>query len=118
MRAPISGVIPTLNSADALPETLAHLVEGLNAALIREVIVADGGSTDGTDKIATQWGCEIVQTTPSRGGQLRAGAQVAKGDFFLFLHSDTHLEPGWTKDVLDQLGRGRPCFACHSDPAT
>jgi hypothetical protein len=46
MSAPISVVIPTLNSANSLPATLLSLMEGLDAGLICEVVVSDGGSTD------------------------------------------------------------------------
>ena len=45
-RAPISVVIPTLNSADELVDCLATLAEGLDAGLIRELIVTDGASND------------------------------------------------------------------------
>ncbi|MEP2954141.1 MAG: glycosyltransferase, partial [Sulfitobacter sp.] len=55
MRAPISVVIPSLNAAAALPACLAALVEGLQAGLIREVILSDGGSADGTPQLAEGW---------------------------------------------------------------
>ena len=45
MPAPISIVISTLDSEADLPRTLAALVEGLHAGLIRELVVADGGSS-------------------------------------------------------------------------
>jgi len=99
MRAPISVIIPTLNAAETLPECLAALVEGLNAGLIRELIVSDGGSTDATGAIAQAWGAEVVRGAPSRGGQLRRGCAAAKGDWLLVLHADTVLLPGWTNLV-------------------
>ncbi|MEP5091627.1 MAG: glycosyltransferase, partial [Paracoccaceae bacterium] len=52
MRAPISVIIPTLDAADDLPGCWASLMEGVQAGLIREVIVSDGGSQDETCDLA------------------------------------------------------------------
>jgi len=103
MRAPISVVIPTLEAANALPACLAALVEGLQAGLIREVIISDGGSQDGTQALAEGWGAELVTGAPSRGGQLRRGCAKAQGDWLLVLHADTVLAPGWTNAAQDHM---------------
>lgn len=111
MRAPISVIIPTLNAAEMLPDCLAALIEGLDAGLIREVILSDGGSTDATGAIAQAWGAEIVQGAPSRGGQLRRGCAAAKADWILVLHADTVLSPGWAKVIAGHLtGQGAGWF--------
>jgi len=102
-RAPISVVIPTLNSADDLAPCLASLTEGLSAGLIREVIVTDGGSTDGTLALADHAGANVVSGAKSRGGQLRRGCADAKGDWLLILHADTQMGQGWTAAVLDHI---------------
>ncbi len=81
-------------------------MEGLSAGLIREVIISDGGSQDRTCDIAEEAGCEIVQGPASRGGQLARGAGMARGEWFLFLHADTMLEPGWSTDVVAQMKTG------------
>lgn len=99
MRAPVSVIIPTLNAEDSLPSCLASLGEGLQAGLIRELILTDGGSADGTAAIADAAGATFVQGPASRGGQLRRGAEAASGPWLLFLHADTVLEPGWTGAV-------------------
>lgn len=106
MRAPISIVIPTLNAETQLPGCLVALLEGLEAGLIRELIVADGGSADATTGIAREWGAEIVTGPPSRGGQLRRGCAAARGDWLLILHADTQLQPGWTAAVRAHLKTG------------
>lgn len=93
MRAPISVVIPTLNAAEELPETLGRLALGLGS--VREVIVSDGGSADATRAIAEDAGATVVEGPPGRGGQLRRGADAASGPWLLFLHADTHLPDGW-----------------------
>lgn len=108
MRAALSVIIPTLNAAEALPACLAALIEGLEAGLIRELIVTDGGSTDATLALAEAAGAVIVQGSASRGGQLRRGARVAAGAWLLFLHADTVLPAGWTAAVRAQMDRNHP----------
>ncbi len=95
MSAPFSIVIPTLNAADELPATLNCLLPGLEQGLISEVIISDGGSTDATLKLADDAGAVMVKGAAGRGGQLRRGAEIAKSDWILFLHADTHLPHTW-----------------------
>ena len=102
-RAPISVIIPTLNAREGLATCLGSLGEGLSAGLIREVIVSDGGSTDGTCELAEQAGAEVVSGVASRGGQLRRGCDVAQGDWLLVVHADTILTEGWAQQVLQHL---------------
>lgn len=104
MRAPISVVIPTLNAEQALAGCLPPLFEGVQAGLIRELIVVDGGSGDGTVRLASEAGAEVQTVPPSRGGQLRAGCARAQGDWLLVLHADSVLDEGWTDAVADHLG--------------
>ena len=103
MRAPISVVIRTLNAEAALAGCLATLYEGVQAGLIRELIVVDGGSEDGTVHLAREAGAEVVSTPPSRGGQLRAGCAQGKGAWLLVLHADTVLAQDWTDAVVAHL---------------
>lgn len=95
MPAPLSIIIPTLNVAADLPLCLESLLPGLEAGLIREVILADGGSTDATRAIGGATGAVVVDCAPGRSSQLRAGAQAARGDWFLFLHPGTALSREW-----------------------
>jgi len=103
MRAPVSIIVPTLNAASELPATLAALGAGLEAGLIRELILSDGGSTDATAQIAAEAGALLVSGPPGRGGQLARGAAAARGEWLMFLHADTHLGDGWTRALLDHL---------------
>jgi rSAM/selenodomain-associated transferase 2 len=95
----ISVIIPTLNAAPYLPRALAPLVRATADGLVKQVIVADGGSQDETLPIAEAAGCDIVVSTPGRGRQMHAGAAVAKGRWFLFLHADTELSEGWADEA-------------------
>jgi rSAM/selenodomain-associated transferase 2 len=79
----LSVVIPTLNAAAELPDTL----ERMRAA--DEIVVADGGSTDETAAIAERHGARVIRAPKGRGAQLAAGAEAARGDWLLFLHADT-----------------------------
>ena len=102
----LSVIVPTLNAADGLEATLATLSPS------DEVIVVDGGSRDASVALARGWGAQVVETAPGRGGQLAAGAGRASGDWFLFLHADTVLGPGWRAAVDDHAAGGAEKAAC------
>ena len=106
MRAAVSVVIPTLNAAAGLPGCLAALMEGVEAGVVRELIIADGGSDDATLTIADEVGARVVHARASRGGQLRQGAAAAQGEWLLFLHADSVLAPGWSAVVLAHVAAG------------
>ena len=88
----LSIVIPTLNAQRELMATLDCVAA---AGMPKEVIVADGGSTDDTLEIAAEAGARVVAAGRGRGLQLVAGARAAVGDWLLFLHADTRPQPGW-----------------------
>lgn len=99
IRAMISVVIPTINSEGELGRSLAALVPGVVEGVVREVIIADGGSQDDTPQIAEAVGAMLVHAPLGRGPQLAEGARAAKGDWLLFLHADTVLEHGWHREA-------------------
>jgi rSAM/selenodomain-associated transferase 2 len=96
----LSIVIPTLNAAAVLPDTLAALAEASVKGLRHEIIVSDGGSQDGTAQLAQQRGARVVIGPRGRGVQLARGAEATAGDWLLFLHADTRLEAGWVARVV------------------
>ena len=96
---PLSIVILARNAAATLPATLAALDEGRRGGLIREIILADGGSTDGSREIAHSAGAVVLDAPVGRGAQLATGADRAAGPWLLFLHADTALASGWAAAV-------------------
>ncbi len=91
----IAVVIPTLDAAATLAGTLAALAPARAAGVVAEVVVADGGSADGSRDLARAAGAVSVDTPRGRGAQMAAGAAATMAPFLLFLHADTVLAPGW-----------------------
>jgi len=95
----ISVVIPALNEADNIAETLLSVGHENNI----QVIVADGGSQDHTVSIAKSLGAKVINVLPPRSKQMNAGAAQATGDVLLFLHADTRLPKNFDRFVLGSL---------------
>jgi rSAM/selenodomain-associated transferase 2 len=90
----ISVVIPARNEADTLGDTLAYL-GACTPPGAGEIVVAVGGSTDGTAAVAARGARVVLGDDPSRAGLLNAGARGARGTALLFLHADTLPPPGY-----------------------
>lgn len=99
-------LVPTLDAAAGLPATLAAV-----AGQVAEVVVADGGSTDGTQALAAAAGARVVQAPRGRGSQLAAGAAALTAPWVLVLHADTLPGPGWAEQaarfMADPANAGR-----------
>jgi rSAM/selenodomain-associated transferase 2 len=101
----ISVIIATLNAERTLAHTLAALVPAVVDGIVQEAILVDGGSTDETCAIAEAAGTRLIEAPRGRGSQLEAGASQARGDWLLFLHADTVLEPGWAEEARSFMER-------------
>ncbi len=95
----ISVLIPTNNSELLLVPTLSALVPGSAAEIVREVVLVDGGSTDGTGKISDAAGCVFLRGPAGEGERLKAGAAKSRGDWLLFLDPGAVLDEGWQREV-------------------
>jgi rSAM/selenodomain-associated transferase 2 len=79
-------IIPVINEARTLGETLSCLPGDPDL----EVIVVDGGSTDGTLKVAAGFpAVKVLRAPRGRGGQMNAGVLASSGELLVFLHADT-----------------------------
>ncbi len=93
-------VIATHDSKRALVPTLAALVPGATAGIVREVIVADGGSRDKTEEVADIAGCRFVVSPVSVGARLKAAAAQARGDWLMFLQPGAVPGPTWIDETI------------------
>lgn len=91
-------VVPVFNEAPLLRQCLAHLRERAAAA---EIIVADGGSYDGTANLARDLCDRVVISKCNRAIQMNAGARAAQGDTLWFVHVDAEVPRG----CLDEIER-------------
>lgn len=82
-------VIPTLNEGPHLKLLLPYLFANLEPLERAEIIIADGGSADGTPEIARELGAIVISAPRGRAYQLNAGAKIAKGRILYFLHADS-----------------------------
>lgn len=85
----LSVVIPAIDEAASLPPLL-HQLRGQRGVEL-ELILADGGSRDGTRRLARELGARVVDAPAGRGRQMNRGAAAARGDWLLFLHADSGL---------------------------
>jgi rSAM/selenodomain-associated transferase 2 len=99
----IAVIIPTLNEAELLPETL-KCIRANTAA--HEVLVVDGGSADETVPLAKAGGARVILCPKrQRAVQMNLGAQQARSDAFLFLHADTWIGPHALQQIEKTLDR-------------
>ncbi len=90
----ISVIIPALNEAENITKTIESAKPEA-----KELLVVDGGSTDGTVAVAEAAGARVVNAVPCRARQMNRGAEAAVGDVLLFLHADTTLPQNYGSAV-------------------
>lgn len=98
----VSVIVPALNEASGIESCLVSVRE---AGIPVEIIVVDGGSSDGTAEAAGAAGARVIQAPRGRASQQNAGARLASGDILLFLHADTRLPRGWAEAASEALAR-------------
>lgn len=111
LRQPRLGiVIPTLNEARRLPALLAEL-QALRVP--KRIVVADGGSTDGTAELARFAGARVVSSPRGRGTQLRAGVAALRAPWLLLLHADSRMTPEACRALEEWLATADGSAAGH-----
>jgi len=106
----LSIIIPTLNEAGTIKETITQLQKGKEV----EIVVVDGGSRDNTIEIARSLGARVLFTEASKAVQMNAGAAECVGDVLLFLHADTRLPDKFDEKVMAAVNQNGFCAGAFS----
>lgn len=106
--APLAVLIPALNEARRLPALLADLQQA-PPGLLRDTLVVDGGSGDGTATLAQLAGAQLLHSRRGRGSQLALAAARTDAPWLLVLHADARLPQGWAQAI--QAAMAQPAAA-------
>src|SRR5690349_12665940 len=108
----LSVIIPTEGVEQPAVATLAALVPGAAAGLIREVILVDRTGNGVIERVADVAGCRYLAADGSRAAALAAGARQARSPWLMFLHAGAVLDPGWIDETTQFMtavaDSGRP----------
>lgn len=142
MKSTISIVIPILNEAETIRLLLQHLIENSSKINIAEIIVVDGGSTDGSqqilndvtssaverqgkgvDRVYTELGrsdrpdIQMLNSERGRAKQMNAGAKIVTGNILYFLHADSFPPKNFDELILNEVKNGNlaGCFRLKFD---
>ncbi|MGJ8736277.1 TIGR04283 family arsenosugar biosynthesis glycosyltransferase [Zobellia laminariae] len=116
-RLQISIVIPVLNEAKGIAQTINYLTANSSPENIKEILIVDGGSADNTAAIAEHHGARVIHSAKGRAKQLNYGAKNAKGAILYFLHADTLPPHNFDQSVIDAIEDGfeTGCFQMKFD---
>lgn len=100
----ISVIIPTYNEETSIRETIQWVREYDGKNLIKEIIIADGGSTDNTQETGKNEGAKVViSPLKGRGAQMNYGASLAQNEILYFLHADTIPPENFSSDNTTEI---------------
>src|ERR1700688_2005726 len=101
----LSVIIPTEGVEQPAVATLAALVPGAAAGLIREVLLVDRAGTDVIERVADVAGCRFLPFEGSHAAALAAGARTARSPWLMFLHAGAVLDTGWIDETAQFIQR-------------
>jgi hypothetical protein len=101
----LSVIIPTEGAEQPTVATLAALVPGAAAGLIREVLLIDRAGTDVIERVADVAGCRFLAFEGSHAAALAAGARQARSPWLMFLHAGAVLDSGWIDETTQFIQR-------------
>lgn len=108
----LSVIIPTEGVEQTAVATLAALVPGAAAGLVREVVLVDRAGTGVIERVADVAGCRFLPFEGSRAAALAAGARMARSSWLMFLHAGAVLDTGWIEETTQFIqgvsNSGRP----------
>ncbi len=123
----LSIIIPVFNEVNTISHLLNYLFTNADAKLTTEIIIVDGGSTDGTLRLISEFNVnyantiknnskliklKLIKATKGRAKQLNAGAKVAKSEVLYFLHADSFPPKHFDTLILKEVSNGNNagCF--------
>jgi hypothetical protein len=108
----LSVIIPTDGVEQPAVATLASLVPGAAAGVVREVLLVDRSGTRVIERVADVAGCRFLSFDGTRAAALAAGALQARSPWLMFLHAGAVLDSGWIEETTQFIqgvsGSGRP----------
>jgi hypothetical protein len=108
----LSVIIPTNGVERTAVATLAALVPGAAAGIVREVLLVDRSGTDVIERVADVAGCRFLSFEGSHAAALVAGARQARSPWLMFLHAGAVLDSGWIEETTQFIqgvaSSGRP----------
>jgi glycosyltransferase involved in cell wall biosynthesis len=104
----VSIVMPCLNEAETLAACIQKAQRAIDKArLAAEIIVADNGSTDGSQAIAKELGARVVDVPRKGYGRaLIGGIDAARGRFVIMGDADDSYDFGAIAPFIDKLNQG------------
>jgi len=101
----LSVIIPTEGVEQPVVATLAALVPGAAAGVVREVLLVDGADNGVIERVADVAGCRFLRVTGTRTAALAAGAREARSPWLMFLRAGSVLDPGWIDETSQFIQR-------------
>ncbi len=118
MKHQISIIIPIFNEADNIGDLLNHLIENSTPSNISDIIVVDGGSTDGSKDIVSKFDNVIcLSSEKGRAKQLNNGARLSKSNILYFLHADSFPPKNFDLHIINEVKKDNKagCFRLQFD---
>ncbi|WP_445957994.1 TIGR04283 family arsenosugar biosynthesis glycosyltransferase [Yeosuana sp.] len=109
----ISIIIPILNEAESIEKLINHLLKNSSEENISEIIIVDGGSSDGSQNIVSKFtNVKLLHSEKGRAIQMNSGARNASSSILYFLHADSFPPKGFDKFIVDEVTKGHlaGCF--------
>src|SRR3954468_72483 len=108
----LSVIIPTDGVEQPAVATLAALVPGAAAGIVREVLLVDRAGSSVIERVADVAGCRFLASEGNRAAALAAGARQARSPWLMFLHAGAVLDSGWIEETTQFINgvanSGRP----------
>ncbi|MCG9792245.1 TIGR04283 family arsenosugar biosynthesis glycosyltransferase [Flavobacterium algicola] len=114
----ISIIIPIYNEVENIKKTLLYIESVISKSMAYEIIVVDGGSTDGSaNQVQSTKTVRLISSPKGRAKQLNCGAKNATGTIFYFLHCDSLPPKNFDIAIVQQMEKGRDagCFRMKFD---